>query len=217
MERTVLKKKVKKARRRVSLGSLLLLAITFASTSYAWFLYSTKVSTGVTAYIRAWKVSFEVGQEEIEQEINFEVSQIYPGMSTYTDSVVVHNNGESNAAISYEIIGARVLNSGYYVTDVYTSDMLRYTLINDFPFSINITQSNPTVAAGSTESFSLVVSWPFESGNDAADTLWGESAYDYKIAHPNDPSIVVQIRITAVQSNSPTPSPNPEPEPEPEP
>ena len=217
MEKEVLKRKVKKARRRVSLGSLLLLAITFASTSYAWFLYSTKVSTGVTAYIRAWKVSFEVGQEEIEQEINFEVSQIYPGMSNYSDSVIVHNNGESNAAISYEIIGARVLNNGYYVTDVYTSDMLRNALINNFPFSINISQSNPTVAAGSSESFSLLVTWPYESGDDDADTSWGEAAYDYKVAHPNDPSIVVQIKITAVQSNTPTPTPNPEPEPEPEP
>ena len=105
----------------------------------------------------------------------------------------------------------------FNVTDVYTSEMLRNTLINNFPFSINISQSNPTVAAGSTESFSLLVTWPYESGNDDADTSWGEAAYDYKLAHPNDPSIVVQIRITAVQTNQQNPTPEPEPEPEPEP
>ncbi len=209
------KKGVKKARRRLSLGSFLLLAITFASTSYAWFLYSTKVSTGVTAYIRAWKVSFEVGDVEINQEINFEVQQIYPGMSNYTDSVVVRNNGESNAAISFELISARILNSTYYVGSGLTHATLLSQLANNYPFSISITQSSPIVAAGTSESFSLAVSWPFESGDDDADTYWGEAAYDYKLAHPQDPQIEVEIQITAVQTNQQAPNNNPEPEPEP--
>lgn len=190
----------KKVRRRIKLGSVLMLLITFSSTSYAWFLYATKVSTGVSAYIKAWKISFESGETEIEQNMSFEISDIYPGMDSFTDSVTVKNRGETNANISFSYESARVLNAYYNTSGALTSEDLRQHLITDYPFHINVIQSSPILAPNSQETFSLQVTWPFESGDDDVDTYWGEQAYDFKYNNPDLPCIEVTIKITAVQS-----------------
>ena len=65
--------KKKRKKRRIRLRTLFLLAITLASNSFAWFVYSTKVSNNITARVKSWHVNFEVGSgEEIEEylEIN---------------------------------------------------------------------------------------------------------------------------------------------------
>ena len=80
-------------RKRVKLSTLLMLIVTFSSSTFAWFIYATKVDSGITAHVKAWNVLFEVGDDEIEENMHFDVSDLYPGMMTYTDSVSVKNKG----------------------------------------------------------------------------------------------------------------------------
>ena len=63
------------------------------------------------------------------------VNEIYPGMDPIVENVSIHNLGDSNAMLSYQVVSARVLNEdlaeqekGYFV------DLLSH----DFPFHINI-------------------------------------------------------------------------------
>lgn len=189
-------------RKRVKLGSILLLLLTLSANTFAWFIYATKVDSGVKAHVRAWNVLFEAHDEEIEEMMSFDVSDIYPGMETYTDSVEVRNKGESSAKLSYEIVSINILGEVYEVKEgsILTSDNLINSLLTDYPFKISIGMSNPTINPGSLERFTLTVSWPYDSGDDEEDTYWGTKAYDYHASNPDSSSILINLKVSARQS-----------------
>lgn len=191
-------------RKRVKLSTLLMLIVTFSSSTFAWFIYATKVDSGITAHVKAWNVLFEVGDDEIEENMHFDVSDLYPGMMTYTDSVSVKNKGETHAELSYEIVSYTIFGVKYEVgnSGILTSDDLKQSLLNDYPFKTAITLSSNIISPNSTESFSLVVSWSYESGDDEKDTLWGTKAYDYHELHPDLPSISIELKVVATQKNN---------------
>lgn len=191
-------------RKRVKLSTLLMLIVTFSSSTFAWFIYATKVDSGITAHVKAWNVLFEVGDDEIEENMHFDVSDLYPGMMTYTDSVSVKNKGETHAELSYEIVSYTIFGVKYEVgnSGILTSDDLKQSLLNDYPFKTAITLSSNIISPNSTESFSLVVSWPYDSGDDVKDTLWGTKAYDYHALHPDLPSISIELKVVAAQKNN---------------
>lgn len=187
--------------KRISPITLLLLALTLSANLFAWFIYTTKVDSTITAHVKGWNVNFMAGNTQLSQQVNFDIANIYPGMTTHTDSISVTNNGEMTANLSYEIVSATVLGTEYRAgRDMTSSELLDY-LENHYPFVIAFSTSNNAVAAGGgTSTFTLTVSWAYESGNDALDTYWGEQAYDYKMAHPSSPSISLVMKITAMQS-----------------
>ena len=47
--------------------------------------------------------------------------------------------------------------------------------------------------------FTIGVTWPFESGNDALDTTWGNNAYTYKSNNPTLPSITMKVKLSVEQ------------------
>ena len=202
MKNTKIKRTLKVIRKRIKLTSLFMLMITFSVNAFAWFVYATKVDSGISAHVRAWNVNFQVGENEIVEYISFDVDDIYPGMATYSDSVTVSNNGESSAKLSYEIVSVSILGEEYVVDEnnAITSEDLKNSLINDYPFKINVNISSPVIHPDTDESFTLTVAWPFESGDDDKDTLWGNKAYDYHDANPELPSIKLNLKISAVQS-----------------
>ena len=74
-------------------------------------------------------------------------------------------------------------------------------LANDFPFKLNVDVSNSIINLGNgIERYSVMVTWPFESNDDEADTLWGTNAYTYKLNNPDSPSISINIRVSITQN-----------------
>ena len=192
-------KKKKKIRRKVRLRTLFFLALTLASNSFAWFIYSTKVSNSITAKVRSWNVDFEVGDSDAEEYVEINIDSLYPGMETFNRTIKASNKGETDAQISYEVVEASILGDNLLGTDK-TSDEILNSLRNDYPFSINLRTSNNIVhAGGGVETISFTVTWPYDSGQDAEDTRWGTLAYDYHNANPDKSSISLLIKITAVQ------------------
>lgn len=200
MEEEKKKKKKRKFLRRVKLRTLFLLAITLASNSFAWFIYSTKVSNSITARVKSWNVNFEVGSgEQAEEYIEINVDSLYPGMSDFREELTASNSGETPARISYEVVSATVLGDDLLGTGK-TSEEIINGLRNDYPFKIDFSVSNMVIAAlGGKEIISITVSWPYESGDDANDTRWGNMAYDFHKNNPDMASINLVVKITAVQ------------------
>lgn len=188
--------------KRVRLSTLILLVITLSSTTFAWFIYATKVSTGITAHIESWNILFTSQDNLIEEYVNFYIPTIMPGMDDFSDSVTAYNRGDRSAQISYEIVSVRILNTTYVTDrDILTSAMLINQLANSYPFSITFSLTNETLNATSGYStFTVNVEWPFESGNDALDTYWGQRSYEYSSNNLDSPSIEIQIKISAVQA-----------------
>ena len=186
--------------KRVRLSTLLLLVITFASTSFAWFIYSTKVSVGITAHIDAWNILFTQNNNQVEEHIYFDIPSVRPGMPDYSDSVTAYNRGERNATITFEIESVKILGTLYTTDNILTSDDMIISLQNDYPFVItfDLTEEEIDATTGVT-TFTISVVWPYESGDDALDTYWGNRAYEYSSNYPDEPSIEIVIKITAVQ------------------
>lgn len=192
------KSKRKKIIKKVKFKTLFLLMITLASNSFAWFIYTTKVSSNISAKVREWNVSFDVNGENVEKTIEINIDSLYPGMTTYTQTLTASNSGEARAQISYEVIRANILGddlTGMNYSDIQIINYLR----SYYPFSIDFHVSNDIVQANSEETVTISVSWPYESGQDEEDTKWGNLAYTYHSSHLDTPSIDLSIKITAYQ------------------
>ena len=192
------KSKRKKIIKKVKFKTLFLLMITLASNSFAWFIYTTKVSSNISAKVREWNVSFDVNGENVEKTIEINIDSLYPGMTTYTQTLTASNSGEARAQISYEGIRANILGddlTGMNYSDIQIINYLR----SYYPFSIDFHVSNDIVQSNSEETITISVSWPYESGQDEEDTKWGNLAYTYHSSHPDTPSIDLSIKITAYQ------------------
>ena len=177
----------KQKKRRIRLRTLFLLAITLASNSFAWFVYSTKVSNNITARVKSWNVDFEIGTDsQAEEYIEISIDSLYPGMEDFSKTLKAVNHGESDARISYTVEKALILGD----------DLLNLGLQNEQIINV----SNTVVpASGGEANISIEIIWPYESGNDEEDTYWGNRAYDYHEENSTLPSINVIIKITAYQ------------------
>lgn len=192
------KSKRKKIIKKIKFKTLFLLMITLASNSFAWFIYTTKVSSNISAKVREWNVSFDVNGENVEKTIEINIDSLYPGMTTYTQTLTASNSGEARAQISYEVIRANILGDDLTSMNYSDIQIINY-LRSYYPFSIDFHVSNDIVQSNSEETITISVSWPYESGQDEEDTKWGNLAYTYHSSHPDTPSIDLSIKITAYQ------------------
>ena len=188
-----------KKKRRYRLRTIFLLALTLASNSFAWFIYSTKVSSDITAKVRSWHVNFEVGAGDTEEYIEIIIDSLYPGMEDFSKTLKAANHREADAVISYKVEQAEVLGDNLKNLDL-TDEQILTKLNSNYPFKINFDVSNKIVTAGGGEStITISVKWPYDSGDDEKDTYWGRLAYDFHNTNPNSPSIKLVVKITAVQ------------------
>ena len=186
--------------KKVRLRTIFLLAITLASNSFAWFIYTTKVSSSITAKVREWNVTFDINGAVVEKIIEMNVESLYPGMPTYSQTLTASNSGGAKAEITYEIVKADVLGTDLMALGYDNNHLFNY-LANNYPFSITLTVSNPIINLHSEENITISVSWPYESGDDETDTYWGTEAHAFHTANPDTPSISLIIKITAYQIN----------------
>ena len=76
-------------------------------------------------------------------------------------------------------------------------------LANNYPFKITVTITPRQIDAQYGEAtYEIKVTWAFESGDDSADTSWGENAYAYKQNNPTESSIKMTLRLLINQTNS---------------
>lgn len=189
--------------KKIKLRHLVLLILLLSFNSYAWFIYSTKVSTGMSAHVTSWNITFQVGEEMVESNLKIDLDRIYPGMETYEREIIVQNKGEAKASLSYEIEKVTILGNQYEVSESLTSSQLETMLKEEYPFKINIVTNEENMQNdGGYGTFKVTVEWPFESSNDELDTYWGERAYEYYSLHPNMTSLEVIVKLMAIQKTT---------------
>lgn len=200
-------------RKRIKISNLIILIILLAGNSFAWFVYVKDVQNSINVHVRAWDVILESNQGVISEIFTMNVEKMYPGMSNYVDHIQVYNQSEMGASVDYEILSVTMLGQTKYTVEGVTEygitptgeektsvEMAR-SLANDYPFLITIDVSDPVVdATVGRSTYTLTVEWPYESGDDAADTKWGTDAYTFNTAHPSDPTISLVVKVSVVQS-----------------
>ena len=192
--------KRKKRKRRIRVRTLFFLFLTLASNSFAWFIYSTKVSNSITAKVRSWHVNFNVaGGETTEEYIEVNIDDIYPGMQPFYQELKASNDGESDAKITYEVVDANVLGDNLIAKGMSSLDIIN-SFKNDYPFTLSISSSSDIIKANGDEvTISISASWDYDSGNDEEDTKWGNRAYDYHKDNPDLSSVKLLIKVSAIQ------------------
>jgi len=203
MKNSIFFEVIKRLFKKSKLRTLLFLIVLLSLNTTAWFIYATKVDSGIGAKIVAWNVAFVTGEDELLEYINFTIDNIYPGMEEYTEKIEVTNKGETDASLEYEIKSARILDSEYTVDDsAITSISLLSSLANDYPFKIKVGVSKDIISPGDEAYFYVTVYWDYESGNDEADSYWGNEAYDFHEVYPDKESIELDLVISAIQQQN---------------
>lgn len=182
----------------IKLKTLILLIILLCFNSYAWFIFATRVSEGMSAHITSWNVKFKAGEDDVTTNIVFDVEEIYPGVKK-EKTLTAYNDGEMHANLSYEIKSARILDKMYVASEEFTSEQIEEKL-KEYPFKITFTIDNSNLEAeNGSANFTAALNWEYDSGNDTLDTTWGELAYEYNKTHPSNSSIHIEIIIRANQ------------------
>lgn len=191
---------IKTLKKSMRLKVLLLLVIMLTFNTFAWFVYSNTISNSISAYVKAWRIEFE-NEEEIVQEIEFKIDNLYPGMDDYHNYINIVNYGDTEANIGYEIVSAKIL-SNTYSQPTYSSEDLEEMLSENYPFLIEFSLSNSTLDPLDGEAdFEINVTWAFESGDDEKDTEWGHASYTFNELYPDATQIIIVVKLFATQVN----------------
>lgn len=192
--------KIVKIIKTIKIRNILFLILLLIFNTYAWFIYATRVSSGISAHVSSWNVEFATGEDETTTNIVIELDRIYPGMESVENNITVRNKGEIKAQLDYEITSAKIIDNSYEISENLTSEQIENKLKNDYPFKINISKDDTELSQGVGDGkFMVTVEWPYESGNDELDTLWGNKAYEYYSLNPNAKSVEIQITLIAEQ------------------
>lgn len=189
-------------RKSVRVKTLIFLILILVVNVLGWYIYISEVSSDITTHVKAWKIDFD---NSVNQDVDFVVDDLYPGMETQTKEIQLTNSGEMDAVISVTVLQMRILDDTY-VADGTTiaGDDLIDSLSNDYPFSVKfyidgeeVTEKDVLINA--TATIVVEISWPFESGDDATDTYWGNAAYDFMNENPDTPCIQINAKVIANQ------------------
>ena len=189
-----------KVLKKIKIKNIIILILLIVFNTYAWFIYATRVSSEISVHISSWNVEFSVGEDETITNLVIAVERIFPGMETTEKNVTVRNKGEIKAELNYQIMSLKVLDESYRVGENITQEELVNKITNEYPFKIIVSKDDTLLKEGTGEgAFCVTVEWPFESGNDELDTLWGNKAYEYYSTNPEAKSIEIEIDLIAQQ------------------
>lgn len=193
------RKKVKKLKKKLRRSTLFFLVLMLITNSFAWFIYTSKVSNSINAHVKSWLVTFDQDGNSLEDTVEFTIDSIYPGMKDFTDSITISNSGETTAYITYQVTSIKVFDE-VLDTSSYTSDELISFLNTKYPFLLTFEVSDDEIETSNTSSFNVKLSWPYESGRDELDTYYGKKSYDFSQNYPEENQIEIVVKIKASQS-----------------
>ena len=197
--------KIIKVFKKVKIKNLIILIFLLIFNTYAWFIYATRVSTDLSVHVSSWNVEFVTGEGDITTNIEIVVDRIYPGMETFERTIEVHNKGETKAVLDYEIESLKIMDDTYEVNEEtgLTTQDIENKIKTEYPFKINIEKNDNQLEQGSKDGyFKITIEWPFDSGDDEKDTIWGNKAYEYYALNPGEKSIELKLQLIATQQGA---------------
>lgn len=191
------KETISKLKKRIRKRTLFFLIIALMANTFAWFIYSNKVSNSITTGVKSWKITFDQDGQTLEQNVEFNFDDIYPGVNNQEKSIDITNNGEMKAYITYKLESVQIFDE-IYTIDNYSSLELENILKNNYPFKI-VFSNDDEINIGDTASFKVSLSWPFESGDDEKDTYYGKKSFEFK-QNSMEEQIKIKVKIKASQT-----------------
>ena len=213
------KKVISRLKSTLKIKTVLILLLTLIVNTYAWFIYITTVSTGLSMHVRSWE--FDIVNDKDEEDFEFVVEQIYPGMPEEVQKITARNNGETEAKLTCNIFYVRIFDEEFQTGKVsadgkeYTSIELLEKIRNDYPFKVDVYAngvlydgSETIMSTGDTTEIEFKINWDYETpdgtgdvtAGDEEDTLWGEKSHKFMEDNPDKYSIEIRFNVEAVQT-----------------
>lgn len=189
--------------RYVKLRTLIILVVMLLFNTYAWFIFATKASLDLQVHVTSWNIKFKVDEQESSTNIIIDAGRIYPGMPTFQKVITVSSGGEEAAILSYRYKSVTLLGKTYTAGEEYTEAELKNMMEVENPFKVSVAIDQEHISETNGEgSFTISITWPFESGNDELDTEWGEKAYDFYEKNGDISSLHIELELIAEQEKN---------------
>lgn len=150
---------LQKKRKVIKIRAILMACLLFAINSFAWFVFIANGDGNINADVISWDIAFFEDDAQVEI-LDIDLDDLYPGMPDFSKSIVVKNRSDLNATFSYEVESVSVYGVEY------TTDDLKTSLQNDFPFDITFSYDKTELNKGESLNFTVDATWPFESENE---------------------------------------------------
>lgn len=160
---------------KINITSIFFFVLSLISVTLAWFAFSNIVTNNMEVSIKAWNISINDENGEVNNTLAISLDDFYPGVDTYTKTVSVHNNGDLPGLFSYNIKKIRILDQEYQIDN----DSLFNQLSQDFPFSFNFSADTNHLEPDKTLHLNITISWPLDSGDDNVDSDWGNKTAEF--------------------------------------
>ena len=143
--------------------SILLALFTLGVNIFAWFAFSNNASLTLEGTVAAWDVEFkDPDTHTTYQNTTIALTKMKPGMTDVSKTIVVENHSDVNVNFQVTIEEFSILGQSIDFTNI--ADPMDY-INTEFPFSVEVTTSSPTLGPNSSVDVVTTVSWPFETAN----------------------------------------------------
>ena len=168
--------------------AVLICIICILISTYAWFIYNTTTRTSLNANVIMWNIKFS--QNGVSEEVNpvqLDFGNVYPGMSPISKKIVITNEGDLSAKVTYKIKSIVLFNESVEFEDNLSEEEINEKL-SEYPFKLNIQLDREVInKENKTAEFNATFSWDYEDENDRneitnkdiLDTYYGNKAYEY--------------------------------------
>lgn len=146
---------------------------TLSVNVFAWFAFRSIADLSFTAKVAAWDVQFHDNNIET-QNMYVSVTDMKPGMDTFTKSLAINNNSDVVASFSYEITGIKVLGHDIAFDN---QEMANSIVGEGYPFYVTFTPHTADIGIGASTNFTTSIDWPYESTEPTYYML--NNVYDY--------------------------------------
>ena len=97
----------KKARKRVVIRSLLLIALLLVVNTLAWFTYISRAGVTLIGSVIEWDISF-LNENGAVKDIQIDITDMKPGMIPFEYKIQIQNNSDVAANIKYDIKSVKI-------------------------------------------------------------------------------------------------------------
>ena len=179
--------------------------------SYAWFINFSKATLKLDANVKLWRIEFTHNEEQLENNIELDFGEIYPGVKEKKHSILVRNLGDIAAKVDYRIDSITLFGEEYILGDSYDSEELNKTM-SELPFKIECKCTKDVIDKDEESDFEITLKWEYGDDSneitekDELDTKYGELAYNYLVSNSENENLELKsnfsmkIRLIAKQS-----------------
>lgn len=170
--------------------------------TYAWFVFITKIGANVNVSVAKWSIDFRENDNVI-QNLDIIVSNIYPDMDTFTKEIDISNQSEVDAKFDAYIEEVNILGRTYtYEENSFDTQGAYQKIKDDYPFDISISPFSYNLDISEQKRFAVSISWPFENPSGyfkVNDLITYSDSYTYYIYNGTS---YVKTDISTAEYNS---------------